>query len=30
MGGFCQQNTQYVAPAGPRPAAAHRSRRYAH
>lgn len=24
MGGFCQQNTQYVAPAGPRRALAHR------
>lgn len=24
MGGFCEQNTQYVAPAGPRRALAHR------
>jgi len=29
MGGFCQQNTQYVAPARPRRPLAHQSRRHA-
>ena len=29
MGGFCQQNTQYVPPAGPHRPLAHHSRRHA-